>query len=111
MGEGLSTIKYYRHKLRDEAYRKCGFLDYSSDELCDEWWRRRQRGDPEAMQIEHTRLKLKRFWHSLEHAAQWRIMDQERKKEEDEASSRSIRLLVWSTIRSASIFNLVSAGE
>ena len=66
--EGLSTIKFYRAHLREEAKQRAGVLDPTPDELCDEWLRRRNRGDARALQVEAARLKLKRFWHSIEHA-------------------------------------------
>ena len=67
--EGLGTIKYYHAQLRGEA-RRVGVEDPTADELCDEWVRRRRRGDMEALKVELTRLKLKRFWHSIEQATQ-----------------------------------------
>ena len=66
--EGLSTIKYYRAALRQDAMRLAGVRDVTADELCDEWLRRRNLGDGKALEVERTRLKLKRFWHSIEHA-------------------------------------------
>eukprot|EP00941_MAST-03F_sp_MAST-3F-sp1_P001762 g1762.t1 len=68
----LARIKYYQARLRNEA-RKCGIYDATTDEICDEWWRRRNEGDRDALEIENTRLELKRFWHSIERAARVRM--------------------------------------
>jgi hypothetical protein len=75
--EGLSTIKFYQARLREEARVKLGITDLTSDEICDEWLRRRNIGDSEALKVEHVRLRLKRFWHSIESAAQYRIQELE----------------------------------
>lgn len=70
--EGLSTIKFYQARLREDA-KKAGVEDPTTDEICDEWLRRRNKGDTEALKIEHVRLRLKRFWHSIEAAASHRL--------------------------------------
>ena len=67
--EGLSTIRFYAARLRGECREALGIADATNDEVCDEWLRRRDRGCPEALAVEHVRLRLKRFWHSIETAA------------------------------------------
>jgi hypothetical protein len=69
--EGLSQIKFYRRKLREQVVKDLGLADASWDEICDEWVRRRNMGDQEALEIEKIRLKLKRFWHSMEGCAKF----------------------------------------
>eukprot|EP00041_Stephanoeca_diplocostata_P016104 m.313687 g.313687 ORF g.313687 m.313687 type:complete len:258 (-) comp20256_c1_seq26:245-1018(-) len=71
--EGLSTIKFYQSRLREEARDLLGIEDATTDEICDEWVRRRNKGDREALEIEHVRLRLKRFWHSIESAAEYGV--------------------------------------
>ena len=70
--EGLSTIKFYQARLREEARLQVGIENATTDEINDEWVRRRNKGDGDALKIEHTRLRLKRFWHSIESAAEYR---------------------------------------
>ena len=75
--EGLSTIKFYHARVRDQAKVQFGIDDVTTDEICDEWLRRRNIGDSEALKVEHVRLRLKRFWHSIEAAALYRIQELE----------------------------------
>jgi hypothetical protein len=87
--EGLSQIKFYRRKLREQAARDLGLVDSSHHEICDEWVRRRNMGDQEALEIEKIRLKLKRFWHSMEGCAKF-IEESELDKAGDRPSDQTV---------------------
>ena len=84
--EGLSTIKFYQARLREEARVQIGIDDATTDEICDEWIRRRNKGDVDALKVEHTRLRLKRFWHSLESAAQYRTKEMKETTKEQKST-------------------------
>ena len=83
---GLSTIKFYQARLRQEAVQ-VGVENATHDEICDEWIRRRNKGDEDALKVEHVRLRLKRFWHSIETAAQYRIQQMEAANEEKKTAN------------------------
>jgi hypothetical protein len=59
----LANIKYYMRRVRKEGEENEIF---SHDEVADEWVRRRNNGNEDALKIERSRLKLKRFWHTVE---------------------------------------------
>ncbi len=67
--EGLSAIKWQLRAIRQEAEQE-GVADATLPELADEWLRRRNRGEADALEIDIRRLRLKRFWHSIENAVQ-----------------------------------------
>lgn len=64
--ENLSLLKFYRKGLREKAVHELKLTDVTNDELCDEWVRRRNLGERSALEVEYARLRLKRFWHSIE---------------------------------------------
>ena len=61
----LANIKYYMRRIRNET-RDSAEKIFSHDEIADEWVRRRNNGNESALKIERSRLKLKRFWHTVE---------------------------------------------
>ena len=75
----LANIKYYMRRIRNETREAAGVKPnvttntveeaekiFSHDEIADEWVRRRNNGNESALKIERSRLKLKRFWHTVE---------------------------------------------
>ena len=88
--EGLSQIKFYRRRLRQQAVKELRTRDVTWQEVDDEWLRRRNAGEKEALEIDAIRLKLKRFWHSIEGVAEFVEADALREEEEREKSPMGI---------------------
>ena len=84
--EGIARLKFYRAKLRHEV-SQIGISDATPSELADEWLRRRNRGDIEAIEIDCIRLRLKRLWHSVENA----VKHQEERNQKEGIALSSMR--------------------
>ena len=86
----LANIKYYMRRIRNETREKETSSEeeeaFSHEEVADEWVRRRNNGNESALKIERSRLKLKRFWHTVENTVNFHHDSTESGSSEDEAA-------------------------
>lgn len=75
----LAKVKYYMRRLRresglpieDDGREGHVVPSYTHHEIADEWVRRRNEGDKDAFDVEQSRLRLKRFWHTVERCVRY----------------------------------------